>query len=177
MPQVHLALGPADQAHRLALELVHGLTGQDDTRLVHACPRCGSSQHGRPVLTGPARGVHVSLARDRDHRMTVVAVCPQAPVGVDLEARGVADFDGFDAVARHPREGGLDATRLWVRTEAVLKAHGVGLGVDPRTVRVDRSPVVVAGQVTQVLDVALEGDWLCSLAVLSTDEVHLHTSW
>lgn len=101
-------------------------------------------------------------------------MCLEAAVGIDLEAAGAADFDGFDGVALHPEEMGAgDRTRLWVRTEAVLKSHGVGLDVDPTSVRVDRSPLTLASRVTQVVDLpphVLGDDWVCSVAVVDESE-------
>lgn len=88
----------------------------DDIELHQRCERCGGA-HGRPTITVAGRtGPHVSMAHAGG--IVVVAVAPQ-PVGVDLEpTRDDVDSD-HDLVA-------------WVRTEAVLKATGQGLDVDPR---------------------------------------------
>ena len=128
---------PAHDLLRAQAALFHGVP-LDRVVLGHACPRCGSEQHGRPyvlptaTLRAPA---HVSLARAGD--LSVVALTDAGPVGVDVETDGAAGFDGFDAVARHPQERGTDATVSWVRTEALLKAYGLGLAVDPRDVAID----------------------------------------
>lgn len=106
--------------------------------LVHRCRRCGSDTHGLPLLlpTAAVRDpAHVSLARAGD--LSVVALTDAGPVGVDVEPDGAADFPAFDDVARHPDERGTDATVVWVRTEALLKAHGLGLAVDPRDIGID----------------------------------------
>ena len=75
------------------------------------------------------------------------AVTDAGPVGVDVEPAGAADFHGFDDVALHPGERGApgDRTRRWVRKEALLKARGTGLSVDPREVRVDGAQAVDDG--------------------------------
>lgn len=109
--------------------------------VVHECPRCGSAAHGRPSLLATAavrQPAYVSLARAGD--VSVVAITDAGPVGVDVEAEGAADFGGFDDVALHPDERGMtatDRTRVWVRKEALLKAYGHGLAVDPSDVRLD----------------------------------------
>ena len=109
--------------------------------LAHECPRCGSDQHGRPVLLATAavrHPAHVSLARAG--RLSVVALTDAGPVGVDVEATGAADFVGFAETALHPGERSgppVDPTRAWVRKESLLKAYGLGLAVDPGDVRLD----------------------------------------
>lgn len=106
--------------------------------IAHACPRCGSDEHGRPHLLPTASvrtPAHVSLARAGE--LSVVALTDAGPVGVDVEPARAAGFPGFDDVARHPVEQGIDPTVSWVHTEALLKAHGLGLAVDPRDVGID----------------------------------------
>jgi 4'-phosphopantetheinyl transferase len=69
----------------------------------------------------------------------VVVALADGPVGVDVERAGSAD-DSLAGVALADGErsaAGPDGLlRTWVRKEAVLKAAGVGLGVDPRALRV-----------------------------------------
>ena len=107
--------------------------------VVHECLRCGSDAHGRPRLLATAavrHPAHVSLARAGD--LSVAAITDVGPVGVDVEAEGAADFAGFEDVALHRDErahAADDPARVWVRKEALLKAHGLGLAVDPRDVR------------------------------------------
>lgn len=109
--------------------------------LGHECRRCGGDTHGRPFLF-PTKAIrhpaHVSLTRAGG--LSVVAVTDAGPVGVDVEADGAAGFAGFEDVGLHAAErrpAALDPTRVWVRKEAVLKAYGIGLAVDPRDVRLD----------------------------------------
>ena len=82
--------------------------------------------------------MHVSLSRTPG--LVVAAVSTAGPVGVDVEEVGRAAFPGFDDVAAHPQEGSGDPTVSWVRKEAVLKATGWGLAIDPRGVRLDDGP-------------------------------------
>ena len=114
--------------------------------LVHECPRCGSDAHGRPRLLATAavrRPAFVSLARAGD--ISVAAITDAGPVGVDVEVEGAADFTGFADVALHPGECAttpVDPTRAWVRKEALLKAYGLGLAVDPSDIRLDDDGLV-----------------------------------
>lgn len=109
--------------------------------LDRTCPECGEP-HGRPRLRRP---IHISVS----HAGTRVAVAVgPLPVGVDVERvdpaldlgplAAAALTDGERAaLGRLPpgdRAGGFLA--LWTRKEAVLKATGDGLNVDPRRVAV-----------------------------------------
>jgi len=137
--RVQVAYGDAPAAELLRAEAArfHGVP-EAAVLLAHDCPRCGGTDHGRPSLLATAglrRPAHVSLARAAG--LSVVALSTAGPVGVDVEPDGAAAFPGFHGVAAHPDEAREDPTRIWVRKEALLKAHGTGLAVDPRDVAVD----------------------------------------
>lgn len=144
-PRLVVAYGavPAHALLRAEAARFHGVAPE---RIVlgHACPRCGGDEHGRPYLVPTATlrvPAHVSLARAGG--LSVVAITDAGPVGVDVEVEGAAGFDGFADVARHPDEdAAADPTRSWVRTEALLKACGRGLAVDPRDVLLDDDGLV-----------------------------------
>lgn len=105
-------------------------------RVARLCPACGSSGHGQPVVRAGAGEVLVSIGRS--DAVTVVAVTLAGAVGVDVEREDAAAFEGFADVALHPRERAgarRERTMTWVRKEAVLKVTGLGLGVDPSTLR------------------------------------------
>ncbi|MFE5776201.1 4'-phosphopantetheinyl transferase family protein [Brachybacterium sp. NPDC056505] len=105
------------------------------------CDVCGEP-HGRPrtagaALSGSASGPHVLVA---------VAACEDGaeeppPLGVDIQELPRTLWDGFDAAVLHPDEhltesaGPRARVDLWTRKEAVLKAAGVGLRIDPHRLR------------------------------------------
>ncbi|WP_462417467.1 4'-phosphopantetheinyl transferase family protein [Kytococcus sp. Marseille-QA3725] len=158
MPEVHLARTTGD-AEEALLALATAVTGVEGLTLTRACPRCGSDQHGRPVLLGTAE-TFVSLSRPRTPGPAVVAVCVGSAVGVDVENAGAAAFEGFDDLALHPRERCADddaRTRLWVRKEALLKAHGTGLSTDPRAVWLGKDGTVRQGPDGTVVDLEHDG--------------------
>ena len=99
----------------------------DDVVIVQRCVRCAGS-HGAPsVLVGTRPGPAVSISHAGD--LAAVAVA-DAAVGVDIEP----DRDDLDI-------------RRWVRTEAELKATGVGLDTD----RAARRPAI------RTMDLTIEG--------------------
>lgn len=116
---------------------------------VRICPRCASTSHGRPVLRnydGPGRP-SVSVARTPG--VTVVALAGCTSVGVDVERTDRLVAAEVQAVLLHPAELATtpaEVAAAWVRKEALLKACGEGLLVDPASVRLDDStgaPAVV----------------------------------
>jgi len=121
--------GIADRATRTAAgrdalrALAAELAGADpaDVTVRARCATCGGA-HGRSVLGGSRAldGLHASVAHAGD--VVVVAVSTDGPIGIDAEPRG--------------REAPPGTTLAeWVRIEAVLKADGRGLRVDPERVR------------------------------------------
>ena len=142
----------------------------------HRCRRCGADDHGQPLLVG-ASGLHASVARADG--LNLVAFTEAGPIGVDIERVDAAGFEGFPQAAMHPDERAfttVDRTRLWVRKEAVLKATGHGLGVDPRRVRMSepRQPPALIhwgaaddpGEVW-LADVPVTDGWLAAVAVIT----------
>lgn len=137
---------PFVTAHAVARELLGGLIGDDprSLRFERWCTTCGSDAHGKPSLVHdePWR---FSLSYTGD--LVVVAASREHDVGVDIEGLDEADFADFDRVTLAAAECGsldgltgealLDArARVWARKEAVLKATGHGLVVDPTEVLV-----------------------------------------
>lgn len=141
----------------------------------YSCPDCGTGpdlDHGRPGywLDGTPAGLTLSLSRCRG--WAVLAAAPAAvghvAIGIDLEHSSGVRFDGFDGVALTPSERRLvgalapDQAMLrraaaWARKEALLKARGTGLRIDPATVEAFAEPAdgaVVVGLDTVALGLA-----------------------
>src|SRR5918912_4180535 len=98
-----------------------------------------SSPHGKPRLVEPAVELDFSLSRAGPRLLLAVSA---APVGADVER---LDRDVETDVARiafaEDEQAELDARpeaflACWTRKEAVLKALGHGLAVDPKSVSV-----------------------------------------
>lgn len=120
--------------------------------VTHRCPRCGSTEHGQPFAEG-VRGLSLSHAGG-----FTLAVRADGPVGIDHEPLGASVPPD---VAAHPSETG-DPLMLWVRKEAILKAVGLGLQIDPRSFWIDESgrcgPIPgYAGPPVRVTDLSVEG--------------------
>lgn len=100
------------------------------------CGSCGGTDHGKPSVAG------VALSLSRSHGAVMAAAGPAgSTLGADIERVPEQVFDGFDDFAAAPAElaelalaDARDRTRLWVAKEAVLKAAGVGLAVEPSSV-------------------------------------------
>ncbi|WP_228503588.1 4-phosphopantetheinyl transferase [Clavibacter phaseoli] len=110
-------------AGRAALRaLAAEIVGADpaDVTVRARCATCGGD-HGRPVLGGSRAldALHASVAHAG--AAVVVAVSADGPIGIDAEPRD--------------REAPPGTTLAgWVRVEAVLKADGRGLRVEPSLV-------------------------------------------
>jgi 4'-phosphopantetheinyl transferase len=147
-----------DALRALAAELV----GADpaDVTVRARCATCGGP-HGRPVLGGSRDldALHASVAHAG--AAVVVAVSAGGPVGIDAEPRG--------------REAPPGTTlEEWVRIEAVLKADGRGLRIDPSCVRfaddAHGSVAWIDGEPARyrVADVELGSDLVTALAQRET---------
>jgi 4'-phosphopantetheinyl transferase len=142
--------------HPILLRLVAGLTGVDAraVTLHQVCPACGRPGHGPlrvafetapGVAPGTGPAVRVSLARAAG--WLALAVTAAGPVGIDLESvddlrrSPVSDALVSEAEARVLTGLGPSAAEaalgvLWTAKEAVLKAAGLGLRIDPRELTV-----------------------------------------
>ena len=131
-------------AGRLLLKaLVTELTGEAAPVIEQTCADCGGP-HGRPTVAG----LWLSLSRCA---VGVVAAAASVPVGIDVEPAG------SDAVA------GMSLAE-WTRTEAVLKADGRGLRVDPGEVMFTGSTATLGGSRYVVQDLTLDAGLQVSVA-------------
>jgi 4'-phosphopantetheinyl transferase len=141
--------------HRILADLVARLTGVGpaNVTLHQRCPTCREPGHG-PIRVSVAAEpgvptVYVSLAR-ADGTLAI-AVTLAGPVGIDLEAitglRRAPVAGALLSAAEARALSDLDPTAaaaavgvLWTGKEAVLKAAGVGLRVDPRDLTIALPP-------------------------------------
>lgn len=127
------------------------------------CVRCGQ-RHGAVQVTGVPAVASVSYARG----LVVATVAPSPPagrVGVDVE------LDAVDSARTRDLERLLGRSRQpvllrWTRIEAVLKADGRGLLVEPRDVRVRGTHASIDGATTryELAEVAGPLGYVISLA-------------
>jgi len=103
------------------------------------CVRCGG-QHGKP--TAAVAGASTApLAVDISHAdgVTVAGASFATALGIDIEADRDEVPEGLSLLDPSVFTGPTAHVRDWTRVEAVLKADGRGLTVDPGSVRLDRS--------------------------------------
>ncbi|PRY61354.1 4'-phosphopantetheinyl transferase [Knoellia remsis] len=190
---------PFVTAHALLRRLVADETGADPRAIEFEkrCATCGTDKHGKPHVVGH-RDLFVSVSYGE--RAAVAAVTRLGEVGVDVEDFASTDFDGFPSVTLDASEQGYFAdltgndllaarATTWARKEAILKATGHGLVVDPSEVLVS-APDVPAELLewkakehppgpTQVRDVSMPWpDHRAAVAVLTDRELDLdvHTA-
>lgn len=140
----------------LAAELIG--VGPAEVDLVAVCPDCGGP-HGKPQLIGSS--LHLSLSHSA---VAVVAAASwDGPVGVDVEALDPSAA----ALAAIGTVAGEESLERWTRVEAVLKADGRGLRVDPASVSFDGGTASIAGSGARyrVSEVQLAPDVRVSVAV------------
>ena len=109
-----------------------------------ACPRCGRAHAGVELRGLPARA---SLAY-ADDELAVAAIASSgrvANLGVDAEREAMDEVRTRDLESRIGRSS-EPASRRWTRIEALLKADGRGLHVDPARVRLSSGSGWIAGE-------------------------------
>ncbi len=137
---------PFVTGHALVRRVLGEILERDPAELAfeRRCTTCGSDQHGKPSpLEAPGWVFSLSYTA----QLAVVAVTQGVDVGVDVEELDDTGFEGFApatlAEQEVPAFTGLTGrellearARVWARKEAVLKATGHGLVVDPAEVLV-----------------------------------------
>lgn len=135
-------------------ELAAELTGRpvEQVTITATCPDCGG-EHGAPFVDGSR--LRVSLSRCA--LATVAVAAWNAAVGVDVEPY-TADVT---------RLSGIRSVPHWTRVEAVLKADGRGLRVDPASVAIDNAIASIAGSSIRyrVYDLLIDPTLTASVAV------------
>lgn len=131
----------ASQAAELVRAEVCRLCGlaPDSVRLSRICARCGSDTHGRPVVVPWSAAPPPAVGVSRSSGLTVVVVASGSSVGIDVEDIGSFADHSVSRVLLHEHERAdlpVELATLWVRKEALLKAAGCGLSVDPSLIRV-----------------------------------------
>lgn len=119
-------------------------------RFVSRCPACGGA-HGRVRVEGVDAAVSVSYASG----WAFVAVNDRGDrIGVDAVPTGAGGLERV--LASDGRRSPGDLARRWARVEAVLKADGRGLAVDPSRVEVSLDAV---GWRARIRGEDAAGDW------------------
>jgi 4'-phosphopantetheinyl transferase len=132
-------------------------------RFSFRCAVCGGA-HGRPEVAG----LHTSVSHSGDW---VLVAAAGRPVGVDVERVAVTGFDGFADFALHPGEVAAELDRraeVWVRKEALLKLHGLGLSRPPNSFTVcsgGQDDPLAPGFPVTIVDLDLDAAHRAALAV------------
>lgn len=118
-----------------------------------------ASAQGKPRLGGRWADAPWRFSLSRSSGMAAIAISETGEVGVDLEAirpisnleelaeRCLSDPELAEYRAEAPDRALVSFFQLWTCKEAVLKAAGVGLSIDPRSIDIgfaedpDREPI------------------------------------
>jgi 4'-phosphopantetheinyl transferase len=132
-------------AHVALRQLLAAASGIDPAALAFS-----AAAFGKPALVGPAAGLHFNLSHSQSQAL--VAIDARCPVGIDIElVRDLPDAqqlaatcftpDELEALQRQPATARERAFLVgWTRKEACLKALGLGLSAEPRTLEVGLEP-------------------------------------
>ena len=136
-----------------------------EVTIMALCPDCGGA-HGRPITTGPndaSRALSVSVSGCAG--MVVVATSHGRRIGIDIEP-ATGSTDRLLAIQRIAGET-EDPLRHWTRVEAVLKADGRGLRMDPQLVEVDGDLAELDGVQYRLIEPDIDPRFVVSVALAS----------
>ncbi|MFF0718342.1 4'-phosphopantetheinyl transferase family protein [Micromonospora sp. NPDC003816] len=132
-------------ARALTRSVLAGMLGTpaSELRFEAVCRQCGGP-HGKPALRAPATPVSFSVAHSG--HWCAVAFASRTEVGVDVERiavrgrdlpwRALSPVERAVVAATDARDRTAAFIRYWTRKEALVKATGDGLTVDPATITV-----------------------------------------
>ena len=181
--------GPEEQRddlrnEQLIIRAVAHFSGTPTVEVVVArhCRRCGGDDHGKPYVIAPRRddGAPIQVSLSRAGGLVAVAVTSGPPIGFDIEDPSAIAHAPIDAAALHPAEQAAllatpeserDGIRalLWSAKEAVLKATGWGLVIDPTALEL---AIAADGQLTlETWPISLELDESPYLGVIEVPSV------
>jgi 4'-phosphopantetheinyl transferase len=135
------------RAHAMVRQLLGGLLGHAPASL-----RFEAGPLGKPILRDTTPPLAFNLSHGGDLGALVVSREVEVEVGIDIEAWrpmpdalavGASVFTAAETAGWPGADGGRidrEFLRLWTRKEAVLKALGLGLSLDPRQVTVGLQP-------------------------------------
>jgi 4'-phosphopantetheinyl transferase len=145
-----------------------------ELKIVRRCGRCGSSDHGRPsVLDAPfdfsvsaSSGTAVIAVADHRIGVDIEIVPPAGSAATIIPGRALTAGESDLLRPLSPMEQERMFLRMWAIKEAVLKAEGSGLSVEPNLV--DTSAVVT----NSLGEVALAGrSWSARTITPPRDDV------
>jgi 4'-phosphopantetheinyl transferase len=98
------------------------------------CPDCGA-EHGRPVVAGPIEARYLTVSLTYAAGTAFAVASHDRGIGVDAEPLDTSD-SRIDAITTLTGATRSEALLHWTRVEAVLKADGRGLRLDPSVVSI-----------------------------------------
>jgi 4'-phosphopantetheinyl transferase len=177
-------------AHAAARLILSRYTGMTPEALTFT-----NNVYGKPELESAASSLQYNFSYSQEQ--AVLAISNRNPVGVDLQFMPVS-FDGslIDWIAS-PQEidwlTGLppdslrqNLLRLWVRKEALLKAAGTGLSIEPSTFSLPTDPAPFTMDFSDscgksciwtLYDISDESDPLISLAACGEGHTIMENYW
>jgi 4'-phosphopantetheinyl transferase len=122
------------------------------------CADCGGA-HGRPVVEHPP-DLYASVAHCAEGTVAAIAAV-RVGVDVELTAGNPERLHAIDQVAG----AGADPLLRWTRAEAVLKADGRGLRVDPQAIHFGSERASLGETGYRLMSFTSQPGWVVSVAI------------